>query len=37
MKVAICEDEKIMADKIWRFFFDMKDINANVIPTPRVC
>lgn len=28
MKVAICEDEKIMADKIWSFFFDMKDINA---------
>ncbi|MCX4341394.1 MAG: LytTR family DNA-binding domain-containing protein [Lachnospiraceae bacterium] len=28
MKVAICEDEKIMADKIWRFFFDRKDVNA---------
>ncbi len=32
MKVAICEDEKIMADKIWSFFFDMKDINAKCYP-----
>ncbi len=32
MKVAICEDEKIMADKIWRFFFDMKEINAKCYP-----
>ena len=32
MKIAICEDEKIMADKIWRFFFDMKDINAKCYP-----
>lgn len=32
MKVAICEDEKVMADKIWSFFFDMKDINAKCYP-----
>lgn len=32
MKVAICEDEKIIADKIWNFFFDMKDINAKCYP-----
>lgn len=32
MKIAICEDEKIMADKIWSFFFDMKDVNAKCYP-----
>lgn len=32
MKIAICEDEKIMADKIWNFFFDMKDIDAKCYP-----
>lgn len=32
MKVAICEDEKILADKIWNFFFDMKDVDAKCYP-----
>lgn len=32
MKIAICEDEKIIAEKIWNFFFDMKDINAKCYP-----
>lgn len=32
MKVAICEDEKIMADKIWSFFFDMDNIDAKCYP-----
>lgn len=32
MKIAICEDEKVMADKIWGFFFDMDDIEAKCYP-----
>lgn len=32
MKIAICEDEKIVADKIWNFFFDRKDIDAKCYP-----
>lgn len=32
MKIAICEDEQIMADKIWNFFFDRKDIDAKCYP-----
>ena len=34
MRIAICEDEEIMAKEIWKFFFDIQDIEAKYFLDP---
>lgn len=35
MRIAICEDEELMAEKIWSYFFEDPDIEAEYFLTPK--
>ena len=34
MKIAICEDEEVMAKKLWNMLFDMPDMEAKYFLNP---
>lgn len=35
MRIAICEDEEVMAEKIWSYFFEKTDIEAEYFLNPK--